>query len=159
MSCEPFVRSGLSVRYCAISPARRAPSVRSSLVTRVSRENGTPDLQAASAGATHASSIGGCGSGRSLRFPSQRIAPPVSTATAVAARTGLRLSPASKRTCSSRSVRPMASGSEGRPSLARSCRISSASSLKRRTTCSGLPRNFARRSGRCVAMPVGHVLR
>ena len=40
----------------------------------------------------------------------------------------------------------------------RRCR-SSARLRKKRTTFSGLPRNFARRSGRCVAMPVGQVLR
>ena len=40
---EP-VALGLSVRYCAICPARRAPRVRSSLVMRVSREYGRPAL-------------------------------------------------------------------------------------------------------------------
>ena len=53
----------------------------------------------------------------------------------------------------------MAACSEGRPSEAsRRCR-SSAMFMKKRTTCSGLPRNLARNSGFCVAMPVGQVLR
>ena len=58
-----------------------------------------------------------------------------------------------------RSVRPVAAASDGRPSVASNCRTSAASSSKNRTTCSGLPRNFARNSGLCVAIPVGQVFR
>ena len=42
----------------------------------------------------------------------------------------------------------------------RACaRRSLANPSKKRMMCSGLPRNFARSSGFCVAMPVGQVLR
>ena len=39
------------------------------------------------------------------------------------------------------------------------CRTSSATKKKKLTTCSGLPANFARRTGSCVAIPTGHVFR
>ena len=45
----------------ARSPARRAPTVRSSLAMRASWTKGSPALQAARAGSTHASSIGSDG--------------------------------------------------------------------------------------------------
>ena len=38
-------------------------------------------------------------------------------------------------------------------------RSSSASRKKKFTTCSGLPANFLRSSGSCVAMPTGQVFR
>ena len=38
-------------------------------------------------------------------------------------------------------------------------RTSSASSVKKRMTCSGLPANRSRSTGSCVAIPTGHVFR
>mmetsp|Transcript_14229 Transcript_14229/g.43051 ORF Transcript_14229/g.43051 Transcript_14229/m.43051 type:complete len:422 (-) Transcript_14229:2204-3469(-) len=43
------------------------------------------------------------------------------------------------------------------PRDARILRTSSANSQKKLTTCSGMPSNFARSSGSCVAIPTGHV--
>ena len=82
---EP-VDPGLSVRYCAISPASRAPRVRSSLVICVSRQYGRPGFPGCERGLDPCIINGRASSGRSLRFPSQRIALPVATATAVAAK-------------------------------------------------------------------------
>ena len=45
------------------------------------------------------------------------------------------------------------------PSAASSARTSSAMAVAKRATCSGVPVNFARRSSRWVAMPVGQVSR
>ena len=45
------------------------------------------------------------------------------------------------------------------PSCAMILRASSATKKKKLTTCSGLPANFCRSSGSCVAIPTGHVLR
>ena len=59
----------------------------------------------------------------------------------------------------SRSVRPTASARLRKPSAASSRRTSSARAVKKATTCSGVPVNFARRSSRWVAMPVGQVSR
>jgi hypothetical protein len=58
----------------------------------------------------------------------------------------------------SRSVRPTASLSVRRPSEARISRTSSAMKLKRLITFSGVPVNFARRSGRWLHTPTGQVL-
>mmetsp|Transcript_15753 Transcript_15753/g.50787 ORF Transcript_15753/g.50787 Transcript_15753/m.50787 type:complete len:292 (+) Transcript_15753:1056-1931(+) len=59
----------------------------------------------------------------------------------------------------SMSARPTISSIERKPMLAMWPRTSSARWKKKLTTCSGLPANFARSSGSCVAMPTGQVLR
>ena len=59
----------------------------------------------------------------------------------------------------SRSARPTTSDKDRRPSDARIARTSSAIVRKKLITRSGVPGNFARRSGRWVAMPTGQVLR
>ena len=50
-------------------------------------------------------------------------------------------------------MRPVAASSEGKPSEASSIWMSRVSSSKKRITLAGLPRNLARKSGLCVAMP------
>ena len=59
----------------------------------------------------------------------------------------------------SRSERPTASSSPRSPRLARCRRTSSATKRRYASTCSGVAANFARSSGRCVAIPTGHVSR
>ena len=59
----------------------------------------------------------------------------------------------------SRSVRPTASSSVRRPRRARSSRTSSATKRRYASTISGVPANFARSSGRWLAIPTGHVSR
>ena len=71
-------------------------------------------------------------------MPVQRVDAPVAAAIAVAASTGFRSSFASKRTCSSRSVRPVAAASEGRPSFARSWRTSAGQLLEEADKVLGL---------------------
>ena len=56
-------------------------------------------------------------------------------------------------------MRPTSSSSERAPSAASCARTSSASIVKNATTCSGVPRNRARKVGSCVAMPTEQVLR
>lgn len=41
----------------------------------------------------------------------------------------------------------------------RSSLTSSANKKKKFMTCSGLPANFSRKTGSCVAMPTGHVFK
>ncbi len=60
---------------------------------------------------------------------------------------------------SSRSTRPTISLMVRKPSRAMISRSSSASMKKKLTTCSGLPANFLRSSGSCVATPTGQVFR
>ena len=60
---------------------------------------------------------------------------------------------------SSRSARPIRSSNLRMPSCAMILRASSATKKKKLTTCSGLPANFLRSTGSCVATPTGQVLR
>ena len=60
---------------------------------------------------------------------------------------------------SSRSTRPTISSTVRKPSCAMISRSSSAMNIMKLTTCSGLPSNFLRSTGSCVAMPTGQVLR
>src|SRR6185369_4318804 len=60
---------------------------------------------------------------------------------------------------SSRSLRPIRSSNLRMPSCAMIWRTSSATKKKKLTTCSGLPANFLRSTGSCVATPTGQVLR
>ncbi len=64
-----------------------------------------------------------------------------------------------RRATSSRSTRPTISSTVRKPSSAMISRSSSATNIMKLTTCSGLPSNFLRSSGSCVAMPTGQVLR
>ena len=54
---------------------------------------------------------------------------------------------------------PTISSTLRNPNCAMYSRISSAMNIMRFTTCSGLPSNFLRSSGSCVATPTGQVLR
>ena len=65
----------------------------------------------------------------------------------------------SSRSTRSRSTRPTRSLNRATPSDAMITRTSSASSVKKRMTCSGLPANRSRSTGSCVAIPTGHVFR
>ncbi|MNT11904.1 hypothetical protein D3C72_1468110 [compost metagenome] len=60
---------------------------------------------------------------------------------------------------SSRSARPISSSKVRMPSWAMISRASSATKKKKFTTCSGLPWNFLRSCGSCVATPTGQVFR
>ena len=70
-------------------------------------------------------------------------------ASPAASRIGRRIVPA----------RPTISPTDRAPIAASSRRRSSASASAKRSTCSGVPVNLARRSARCVAIPVGQVSR
>jgi hypothetical protein len=60
---------------------------------------------------------------------------------------------------SRRSERPIISSIVRKPSCAMSSRISCAMKRMKLITCSGLPSNFSRSFGSCVATPAGHVFR
>ena len=60
---------------------------------------------------------------------------------------------------SSTSTRPTISSTVRKPSSAMISRSSSAMNVMKWTTCSGLPSNFLRSRGSCVAMPTGQVFR
>ena len=75
-----------------------------------------------------------------------------------AARSSVR-APARRDGASRRRLSPTTSPTDRAPTAASSRRRSSARASAKRSTASGVPVNFARRSSRWVAIPVGHVSR
>ena len=85
-----------------------------------------------------------------------RDRPVQAAAPTIAARS---VGPSSAAGTRNRRASPTTSPTVRAPIAASSRRRSSATARAYRSTCSGVPLNFARRSGRCVAIPVGHVSR
>ena len=145
--------SGCCVRKSASSPERRAPRLRSSLRTLALNSKGLPAATAESAGFTHAH--------RWEALVRTRVAYALPTAGPVS---GLRQHGTQIEFAVVTNLIEQIGATDGvlqsrqAEGASRRCR-SSAMFMKKRTTCSGLPRNLARKLGCCVAMPVGQVLR